>query len=142
MTRTNIIKIDEFNNGKYTRNSKNTTSKPFFHSSTNKNSYVGAAAYVSYDYYNHNGGGGNMDNYITRPEFEEHKRHLDSRFDGIAKDIKLAKNEIIKNIEDDRKSEDKERAQERKSDRKWFVSLSVGTGIALLGLILQAFNVI
>lgn len=83
-------------------------------------------------------GGGDMDNYITRPEFEEHKRHLGSRFDGISKDIKIAKNEVTEKIEDT-----------RKNDKRWFIGLTVGTGVtflgvlvALTGLFLQAFSVI
>lgn len=130
MIRNNIIKLDEFNNGKYTRNSKNITSKPFFHSSTNRERYAGAAAYISNEYYNHNGGGG-MDNYITRPEFEEHKRHLDTRFDGVSKDIKLAKKEVIDKIEGT-----------RKSDKRWFIGLAWTTGITLLGVIVAVVGLI
>ncbi|WP_017548675.1 hypothetical protein [Salinicoccus carnicancri] len=90
-----------------------------------------------------------MENYITRPEFEEHKRHLDSRFDGISKDITIAKDQILSKIAQDKKEEDKEREKdrkesekERKSDRKWFIGLTVATSMSLLGIILQAFNVI
>lgn len=84
------------------------------------------------------GGDDNMGNYITRPEFEEHKRHLDTRFDGISKDIEISKNEVIKTIESD-----------RKADKRWFIGLTIGTGVALLGVIatttgilLQVFNII
>ncbi len=108
----------------------------FAHSSNNAYSYS-------------SGGGGDMENYITRPEFEEHKRHLDSRFDGISKDITIAKDQILSKIAQDKKEEDKEREKdrkesekERKSDRKWFIGLTVATSMSLLGIILQAFNVI
>ncbi|MCG2148485.1 hypothetical protein K4P71_09855 [Staphylococcus epidermidis] len=48
-------------------------------------------------------------NYITRPEFEQHEKHMDYRFDNVegkiddlkdefCKDIKAAKNEIKLNI--------------------------------------------
>ncbi|KTT58900.1 hypothetical protein [Staphylococcus epidermidis] len=54
-------------------------------------------------------GDGMNTNYITRPEFEQHEKHMDYRFDNVegkiddlkdefCKDIKAAKNEIKLNI--------------------------------------------
>lgn len=130
MNKSNIIKFDEHNSGRYTRTPKNKISKPFFSSHVQRSNYIGTAEYVSYDYYDHNGGG-NMDNYITRPEFEEYKRHLDTRFDGVSKDITIAKNEVIDKID-----------TTRKSDKRWFVGLAWTTGITLLGVIVAIVGLI
>ncbi|EHS70332.1 hypothetical protein IS125_2467 [Staphylococcus aureus subsp. aureus IS-125] len=37
--------------------------------------------------------------YITRPEFEEHKRHLDTRFDKVEDSIKKSQISLSKDID-------------------------------------------
>ena len=105
--------------------------KPSYNNSfSTKNDYhISNAVNSNHTGFVNSGGGGNMDNYITRPEFEEHKRHLDSRFDNVQKDIEIAKNSVISKIE-----------ETRKADKRWFISLAIGTGVTFLGVLFNAIG--
>lgn len=129
MEKNDVIKLSEYSSGKYTRVSSKRATHPFFSQRLKHDLYTGSEDHVSYDYYDR--GGGNMDNYITRPEFEEYKRHLDTRFDGVSKDITIAKNEVIDKID-----------TTRKSDKRWFIGLAWTTGITLLGVIVAIVGLI
>jgi len=74
------------------------------------------------------GGGGNMNNYITRPEFEEHQRHLDSRFNGISKDIEIAKREIKDEIK-----------EEKVTTRNFWIGISIPSILSAVSILLSVF---
>ncbi|MGW7888591.1 hypothetical protein [Staphylococcus xylosus] len=62
---------------------------------TNKFQYDKKKRVASGDYY----GGDIMNNdYISRPEFELHQRHMDSRFDAIDEKLDLTKESISSEI--------------------------------------------
>ncbi|WP_414055183.1 hypothetical protein [Macrococcus equi] len=91
--------------------------------------------------YTNVGDGYMYDDYIRRPEFEEHKRHLDHRFnsldqkvDGLKNSIdnknKELKDTILLHMDNNLKDFKLELNEQNKVTRRWLI----GTLIAIIGL--------
>lgn len=73
---------------------------------------------------------GNMSmDYITRPEFNEHKAHLDTRFDNVQHQIKEAVSDLKDEIND-----------EKITSIKFWVGISVPAVISIIGILIQIFT--
>lgn len=79
---------------------------------------------------------GNMNNdYITRPEFEEHQKHMDTRFDGINDKISLTKDVLSRDIKN-AVSELKNEINDKKvTSKRFWIGISVPAILSLLSLI-------
>lgn len=78
--------------------------------------------------------------YITRPEFEEHKKHMDSRFDGIDQKINSTKEVISKDIKN-AVSELKIEINDKKvTSKRFWIGISVPAIISIVGVVLQFFT--
>lgn len=78
--------------------------------------------------------------YITRPEFEEHKKHMDTRFDGIDQKIDSTKEVISKDIKN-AVSELKIEINDKKvTSKRFWIGISVPAIISIVGVVLQFFT--
>lgn len=67
--------------------------------------------------------------YITRPEFNEHKAHLDTRFENVQHQIKEAVSDLKDEIKD-----------RKIPSIKFWVGISVPAVISIIGILIQIFT--
>ncbi|MDK9870693.1 MAG: hypothetical protein L0L09_13860 [Staphylococcus equorum] len=73
---------------------------------------------------------GNMSmDYITRPEFEQHQKHMDSRFDNVELKINKAVTDLKEEI-----------SKEKVTTKRFWIGISVPAIISIVGVCIQLFT--
>ncbi|ERF48755.1 hypothetical protein N039_12385 [Staphylococcus sp. EGD-HP3] len=116
-----------------TNNSRNKHGKMFM---TNNFRYDKKKRVASGDYY----GGDIMNNdYISRPEFELHQKHMDTRFDAIEDKMNL-NNEILSKEIKEAVSSLKEEINDKKiTTNRFWIGISIPALISVIGIIISIF---
>ncbi|HCX2551074.1 TPA: hypothetical protein OZJ01_002587 [Staphylococcus aureus] len=84
--------------------------------------------------------GGNMSyEYITRPEFEEHKRHLDTRFDKVEDSIKKSQISLSKDIDLAIKNLKDEINDKKLTSNRFWIGIAAPTVVSIIGIIIGVF---
>ncbi|QIH78322.1 hypothetical protein GTN30_06520 [Macrococcoides canis] len=119
--RTNYSKIKSNNDRKWAATSSNTLS------------------YVSV------GEGEMYDDFIRRPEFEEHKKHINTRFDSVEEKLRIidakldklpSKTELENILLKDKEVSRKESKNDKRQIITWLITITLG----LLGLLAKVFG--
>ncbi|MCW8324007.1 hypothetical protein MBG44_10060 [Staphylococcus aureus] len=83
---------------------------------------------------------GNMSyEYITRPEFEEHKSHLDTRFDKVELSIQKSQISLSKDIEVAIKNLKDEINDKKLTSNRFWIGIAVPTLVSIIGIIIGVF---
>ncbi|WP_197272601.1 hypothetical protein [Staphylococcus sp. EGD-HP3] len=103
---------------------------------TNNFRYDKKKRVASGDYY----GGDIMNNdYISRPEFELHQKHMDTRFDAIEDKMNL-NNEILSKEIKEAVSSLKEEINDKKiTTNRFWIGISIPALISVIGIIISIF---
>lgn len=84
--------------------------------------------------------GGNMRNdYITRPEFVEHQKHMDTRFNAIENKVDNLEKSLGKDIESAMKDIKEEINNEKVTTNRFWIGVSIPAIISIIGIIIQFF---
>lgn len=84
--------------------------------------------------------GDNMRNdYITRPEFVEHQKHMDTRFNAIEKQIDNLEKSIGKDIKVAINGIKEEINKEKVTTKRFWIGVSIPAIISIIGIIVQFF---
>ncbi|HEA4273861.1 TPA: hypothetical protein QHD34_001866 [Staphylococcus aureus] len=125
MVKSNVLQINT--NPRYKNYSINSNS------SYTKNKSTGTLGFQKVE-------GGNMSyEYITRPEFEEHKRHLDTRFDKVEDSIKKSQISLSKDIELAIKNLKDEINDKKLTSHRFWIGIAAPTVVSIIGIIIGVF---
>lgn len=92
---------------------------------------------ASGDYY----GGDVMSNdYITRPEFELHQKHMDTRFDAIEDKMNLNKEILSKEIKEAVSIVKEEINDKKITTNRFLIGISIPAIISIIGILISIFN--
>ncbi|WP_241961304.1 hypothetical protein, partial [Staphylococcus gallinarum] len=84
---------------------------------------------------------GNMSmDYITRPEFEEHKKHLDTRFDNLEDRIESNKVILSKDINVAVSNLKDEIAKDKVTTKRFWIGIAIPALISIAGVIVSIFT--
>lgn len=77
--------------------------------------------------------------YITRPEFEQHQKHMDTRFDALEDKIELNNQILSKDIKE-AVSKLKEEINDKKlTTNRFWLGISIPAIISIIGIIISIF---
>ena len=84
---------------------------------------------------------GNMStDYITRPEFEQHQKHMDTRFDAIEDKVDLNKQILSKEIKEAVSSLKEEINNKKITTNRFWIGISVPTIMSIIGILINFFK--
>ncbi|UXR29338.1 hypothetical protein MUA73_07930 [Staphylococcus simulans] len=78
--------------------------------------------------------------YITRPEFEEHKNHLDTRFDSIETKIKHESELLREKIDKSTYKLKEEIQKEKLTAKRFWIGITVPSVLTVLSIIATFFT--
>lgn len=86
-----------------------------------------------------NGSGYMSVDFITRPEFKEHQKHMDARFDGIENKIELNNQIISKNINEAVSNLKEEISDKKLTTNRFWIGISIPAIISIVGILISIF---
>ncbi|MFQ3801662.1 hypothetical protein [Staphylococcus xylosus] len=89
---------------------------------------------ASGDYY---GGDFMSMDYITRPEFEQHQKHMDTRFDAIEAKINLNNQILSKDIKEAVSSLKEEINDKKITTNRFWIGISIPAIISIIGILIS-----
>lgn len=77
--------------------------------------------------------------FITRPEFEEHQKHMDNRFDAIEDKMQLNNQILTNNIEEAVTNLKEEINDKKLTSNRFWIGISVPAVISISGILISIF---
>ncbi|PTK25054.1 hypothetical protein BUZ54_07755 [Staphylococcus hominis] len=77
--------------------------------------------------------------YITRPEFVEHQKHMDTRFNAIENKVDNLEKSLGKDIKSAMKDIKEEINNEKVTTNRFWIGVSIPAIISIIGIIIQLF---
>ncbi|WP_432756024.1 hypothetical protein WKW44_07045 [Staphylococcus saprophyticus] len=75
--------------------------------------------------------------YITRPEFEQHQKHMDTRFDAIEAKINLNNQILSKDIKEAVSSLKEEINDKKITTNRFWIGISIPAIISIIGILIS-----